>query len=341
MFSKRCKKCLITKNYPKAHFDEQGVCNCCRGEKDIYVTLNLKKHHKKQDKLRKDFETTIQKVKGDRYDCIVGISGGKDSIYLLWLLTQKYHLTCLALTVDNGLLSSYAKKNISCAVNKLNMDHILYKPSPQFYKKLYLHLLRNPNNFGYMESVCSICSELFLGTALKTAVEKNIPLICFGYTPDQITKYLYEIPKSELRKNRFPKKLQSANFTKKEREYFWTPSKYQIKDYPRILFPYHVIEYPGVSKIEHFLHKKQLITISSPLLTNCYLSWLTLLLDLKKNGYNPLSNNYSELIRKEKALRGKWYLIFRIGELLLKKQIIKRKEIQNVLNFLDISLGDF
>lgn len=338
MFSKRCKKCLITPQYPSARFDEQGVCNYCRGEKDTQVTVDLKKQYENLPRLRRDFEHTVQNINGEHYDCVVGISGGKDSVYLLWLLTHKYRLKCLAFTVDNGLLSSSAKKNISYAVNKLNVDHLFYRPAPSFYRKLYRHLLNNPGAAGYMETVCSVCSELFHSTAVKIAVKKHVPLVCFGYSPDQITRYFYEIPQSELRRSRIPQELWAEKFTDEDRHYFWDPSYYQVEEYPRVLFPFHVIDYPGVATITDFLHEKKLIKVSTPLLTNCHLSWLSVLLDLMKNGFNPLSNNYSELIRQGKARRWKWLIVFSLGETLLQAGVIKRKEIQTALDFLDVSI---
>jgi len=340
MLNGRCKKCLISKNYPNTKFDDKGICNYCNEGKDYSISAELADRIKRKGELRDDFERTVKTYKGKKYDCVIGLSGGKDSIYLLYLMKEKYGLNCLAFTVDNGLISDHAKENIDIAVNALGLDHIYCKPSYNFYRKFYNHIIKNPSKKGYVNTVCEICSELFHSTALKLAAENNIPLVFIGYSPDQITKYFYEIPESEISISRTPEALYSNEFTDEDREYFWNPTKYKIENYPRVLFPYHVIPYPGIEKIEAFLQEKKLINVSNPLYTNCSLSWLTLYLDLKKNGFNPLESNYSKLIRSGKAKRWRWLPVFSLGNILLKKRLVKRKDIKKSLNFLNVTLRE-
>ena len=318
-------------------FDDKGICNYCRGDN---FPEYIKKALERKIALRKDFEKTIKSSRGEIYDCLVGVSGGKDSLYLLYLAKEKYNLRCLAFTVDNGLLSKYAKENIRMATDRLGIDHVTIKPSPSFYKKFYKKLIETSNN-GYMNNVCAACSELFHSFALRLAIENDIPLILFGYSPDQITKYFYEIPEEELRKKkRIPKIMYSDDFTDEERMLFWAPTRKEVERIPRILFPYHVIPYPGVEEIERILKKKGLIRVSSPLYTNCSLSWLTLYLDIKKNHFNPLELNYSRLVREGKANRWKWLIIFSVGNMLLRSGLIKRKEIDKSLGFLGLKLKE-
>ena len=137
MFNKRCKKCLISKNYPNIEFDKKGFCNYCNGKKHLEIATELKNKISRKEELRKDFEKSIKKCKSKKYDCVVGLSGGKDSIYLLYLLKEKYGINCLAFTVDNGLISNNAKENIKIALKALNLDHVYCRPSQEFYKKFY------------------------------------------------------------------------------------------------------------------------------------------------------------------------------------------------------------
>ena len=310
-------------------------CNCQEKFPD-----EIEKMLAKKEEFKRDFEKTIKNTRGDTYDCLIGLSGGKDSIYLLYLAKEKFKMRCLAFTIDNGLLSKYAKENIRIAIDALGVDHVTIKPSSNFYKKFYRKLIETADK-EYMNRVCSSCSELFHSFGLKLAIKNNIPLIFFGYSPDQITKYFYEIPKKEiLEVKRIPSILESKEFTEEERNFFWDPARENFKEVPRILFPYHVIHYPGVETIEKILKKKKLIRVSNPIYTNCKLSWLTLYLDIKKNGFNPLELNYSRLIRSKKANRLKWILIFSIGNTLLKMRLIKRKEIKESLKFLGLKLKD-
>ena len=80
----RCKKCLFPNTKPSLHFDENGVCFAC-----LYTDY----HDQKIDwdkKKEKFFEICkeIKKNKQNDYDCIIPVSGGKDSTYQTHLITK-------------------------------------------------------------------------------------------------------------------------------------------------------------------------------------------------------------------------------------------------------------
>ena len=81
---KRCKRCILSENFPRIEFDEEGVCNFCRDEL---------LHSTEQEKI-KEAETEILKMfdreRGkSEYDAIVCYSGGKDSTLTLKLAVEK------------------------------------------------------------------------------------------------------------------------------------------------------------------------------------------------------------------------------------------------------------
>ena len=116
---KYCSRCVLDENIPDIFFDDNGECNYCKQ----YDALS--KDYPRGEKGQLVFEELISKIKkGSRrkkYDCIVGVSGGTDSTYLLWLC-KKYDLRVLAVNIDNGWHSEIAVNNIKNSLDILKYD---------------------------------------------------------------------------------------------------------------------------------------------------------------------------------------------------------------------------
>lgn len=101
-------------------FDERGVCNYCRA-----FEAKLQAAHAEGTAAASRREQFIADVKaaGRRhdYDCVVGVSGGVDSSYVLYL-TVKHGLRPLAVHLDNGWNSELSTHNIANLVRRLNVD---------------------------------------------------------------------------------------------------------------------------------------------------------------------------------------------------------------------------
>lgn len=112
---KRCKKCILPETFPFIEFDEEGVCNYCRSYK------------KNKVKGKAVLEETISKFrsKSGKPDCIVGISGGRDSTYGLHYIKNVLRMNPIAYTYDWGMATDLAKRNISRVCGKLGVEHIL------------------------------------------------------------------------------------------------------------------------------------------------------------------------------------------------------------------------
>lgn len=104
-----------------AVFDSEGRCNYCT---DMLIRLGSYQASDPVELERrlKSFTATIREAgKGKRYDCIVGVSGGADSAYALYLARQ-HDLRPLAVHMDNGWNSELAVNNIENLVRKLGVD---------------------------------------------------------------------------------------------------------------------------------------------------------------------------------------------------------------------------
>ena len=121
---KRCKKCLLPETFPFISFDEDGVCNCCRNYEKI--KLNGK------NKLEQIADT--YRGNGGQPDCIVGVSGGRDSTYGLHYIRTVLKMNPVAFTYDWGMSTDLAVRNVSRICDKLDVRHV--RVSADVKKKL-------------------------------------------------------------------------------------------------------------------------------------------------------------------------------------------------------------
>jgi len=164
----RCARCILPYTYPGIKFNEKGICNKCieykKRKKEDYRALEIK--------LKKLFNH--YKHKNRTYDCLVGISGGKDSTYTLYFCKEICKMNVLAVNFDNGFMSSQALKNIQKIIDKLNVDYISYKPNWNLMKRLYSHFLLTIGDF------CTPCAVGVKATLFRIAKKEKIPLIVSG-----------------------------------------------------------------------------------------------------------------------------------------------------------------
>lgn len=116
-----CSRCVMDTSDTQIVFDADGVCDHCHGfQKDV-----LPKWH--PDAVGEAmFAKIAEKIKaegaGKDFDCILGMSGGLDSSYLLHLAVTKYQLRPLVFHVDGGWNSDIAVSNIQALVDGLGLD---------------------------------------------------------------------------------------------------------------------------------------------------------------------------------------------------------------------------
>jgi hypothetical protein len=342
---KRCKLCLLPETYPNIFFNKDGLCSYCIGKNHFGIEKysKIQSNIDKKDILKEDFEKFVKKIKGkNEYDCLLLYSGGKDSTYLLQILKEKYNLNILALTVDTGLMSKLAKKNIKNIIKKMKVDHILFTPGNDFYKKVYRYFIIHPNSETYCDRICGVCSDIIHGIGLIEASKRKIPFLALANSPDQTDHYFYEISREKICKSWIPEELKKYNPDKIELKYFWNPKKDDF--IPRFLIPFHVLDYPGEEAIVNEISKFGLVKRKNlnSFKTNCHLVWLLQYLDLNKNGYNPYIKNLSRNIQSGKLQCNKIKkLYYTFGIKLLKSDIIKRSDKRYVLNYLNLNNRKF
>lgn len=116
-----CSNCVMDTSDSQIVFDENGVCDHCNGFYK-HVKPNWDTGEKGKEKLAAIVKKIKEDGKGRDFDCIMGMSGGADSSYMLHLAVKEFGLRPLVFHVDGGWNSELAVKNIQVLVDGLNLD---------------------------------------------------------------------------------------------------------------------------------------------------------------------------------------------------------------------------
>lgn len=164
-----CKKCLFPNTRPHLKFNQQGICSACRG------VTNKKKYD--WDAAREGFKTlcAIAKSKKAEYDCVIPVSGGKDSIYQV-VKARQYGMNVLAVNVDYGIKTDEGIHNLNIISDKLGTDILTFKPGNYHKKLIKLGFLEygDPDAFSH---------ALLYSYPINTAEDIGIPIVLFGENP--------------------------------------------------------------------------------------------------------------------------------------------------------------
>ncbi len=171
---KRCVRCILPENYPDLNLDENGVCHVCRDYDAKWKGFDFKKS---EERLLEIFERNKKFSKNKKYDCIVPLSGGRDSTYALYLCVVKYNLRVLAVTFENWFQSEEAKVSIQNAIRKLGAGYVTFRPRWELIQSLYSLCLQKTGEF------CAPCNIGLNSTTWKVAKQEGIHLAVFGISP--------------------------------------------------------------------------------------------------------------------------------------------------------------
>ncbi|WP_460637388.1 N-acetyl sugar amidotransferase [Larkinella harenae] len=169
----RCTRCVFDTTVGDIWFDEKGVCKYC------YIHDEMERLHPLKDKeesLRKIFKKIKQEGRNKAHDCVIGVSGGRDSIYTLYL-ARKMGLRPLAVYFDNGWNTEIAISNIRKATELLRVDLRTVVADPEEFKDLQRAFLKASVSDADIPTVYAVQSALY-----ETAAEKNIGYILHGHS---------------------------------------------------------------------------------------------------------------------------------------------------------------
>jgi N-acetyl sugar amidotransferase len=162
-----CKHCVMPDTKPDLFLDEEGVCNACRSyEKRGQVDWAAR---------HAELLVVLDKYRnrdGSNWDCIVPVSGGKDSTYQVVRMLQ-LGLNPLCVTSTTCDLADIGRKNIE-NLKHLGVDYVEMSPNPRIRAKLNRIGLTQVGDIAWPEHV-----GIFT-IPVRAAVQFNIPLIVWG-----------------------------------------------------------------------------------------------------------------------------------------------------------------
>lgn len=127
---KICKRCIQPDTRPKIYFNEDGVCGACLWEEEKKsIDWN------KREKELQDIADWAKKTTKANYDCVIGVSGGKDSTLQSLVARDRLGLRCLLVNNEPDQITDIGRHNIENLKN-LGFDVISIRTNPKIIRKL-------------------------------------------------------------------------------------------------------------------------------------------------------------------------------------------------------------
>ena len=165
-----CKRCLFPETKPDLSFDEEGVCDACRSA-EVKTEIDW-------DARGAELKEILERYKskdGSNYDCLIPVSGGKDSTYqVLRILELGYRP--LTVTWSACSYTDVGLNNIR-AMQNLGVDHIQFTPNPRVYRAIFAEAFRRVGDG------CWPCHVGIFSYPIRVAVAYKIPLLIYGENP--------------------------------------------------------------------------------------------------------------------------------------------------------------
>jgi len=162
-----CTRCVMPETKPDLEIDDQGVCSACR-----YFERRTAVEWKKRQKELTTVLDRYRSTDGSNYDCIIPVSGGKDSHYqTIKMLEMGMNPLCVTGTTCS--LSDIGRRNIE-NLKRLGVDYIEVTSNRVVRSKVNKFALQNVGDISWPEHVT------IFTVPVRIAVQMNIPLIIWG-----------------------------------------------------------------------------------------------------------------------------------------------------------------
>lgn len=164
-----CTRCCIPQTMEGINFDELGICSACQSSEH-----KMKINWVEKESLLRSHLEKAKKDSGSNYDCILPISGGKDSFFQAYVLTKIYGLKPLTVTFSHNWYSEVGLYNLHLLLETFSLDHIQFTPSRNLVNRL---ARRSLTAIG---DTCWHCHSGIGAFPLQIAVKFKIPLLIWG-----------------------------------------------------------------------------------------------------------------------------------------------------------------
>jgi N-acetyl sugar amidotransferase len=166
---KYCNRCVMPDTKPGLTIDSLGVCSACRSVE--------RKHSIDWDARSASLKKMCDEVRGSNgngYDCIVPVSGGKDSTYQAYVMSQVYGLKVLCVNVTAHLQTYEGISNLNSMVSNLGLDLLKINVRPSVQKQIRRYALFELGNPNYAEH------QVVFAAVARAALFYGAPLVVWG-----------------------------------------------------------------------------------------------------------------------------------------------------------------
>jgi N-acetyl sugar amidotransferase len=164
-----CLRCCMPETSEGLTFDELGICSGCRSS-EMKMHIDWAARERELRRLLMEHKQAAS----DNYDCIVPISGGKDSAFQLHVLVKVYGMKPLAVTFNHNWYTETGKHNLWTILEKLNVDHVMFTPN----RGLINRIARS--SLSAIGDSCWHCHAGVGAWPLQAALMFRIPLLVWG-----------------------------------------------------------------------------------------------------------------------------------------------------------------
>lgn len=168
-----CKRCVYPANArPGLVLDDEGVCSGCRVI-ESRPSIDWDEREKHLVEILEEYKAK-QRAKGNPYDCIVPVSGGKDSTFQVWLMKSKYGLNPLLVSYNHSFNTPLGIRNLTNLVEKMDCNLVRFTTAPGSARRMARYML---------EKVGDVTWHYHAGIQtfpIQAAVMYDVPLIVWG-----------------------------------------------------------------------------------------------------------------------------------------------------------------
>ena len=168
-----CKRCAYPANArPGIVFDEMGVCSGCRlietrpnidwNERDRWLRELLEEYKARQRK------------KGNPYDCIIPVSGGKDSTFQVWYLRTKFKVNPLLVSYNHTFNTPLGVRNLANLIERMDCNLVRFTTAPGSAKRIAKYMIKKVGDitWHYHAGIMTF--------PIRAAVQYDVPLLVWG-----------------------------------------------------------------------------------------------------------------------------------------------------------------
>ena len=172
---KYCVNCLFPDTKPDLSFNDEGICSACEAAEMKSNGINWKLKEKEFFEIINYYKKAEDEI---GYDCLIPVSGGKDSTYQAYFMKEVCGMNPLCVCFETTSITEIGQKNLD-NISKLGIDVIHFKKNHEVYKKMVIEGFRTvgdemwPNHLGIFT------------VPVIFAVKLNIPLIVWGENSQQ------------------------------------------------------------------------------------------------------------------------------------------------------------